>query len=193
MEQSAFRSNLNLGVSVGIVEGKIGVFREGLTETLKPHGMTVGFQPDASVECNDGSTYAFVVLGNPVGAEDVSRIGCTLANHGANIDSTRGIADCPVTGLELLISIPDPKPGAGTPLRRTLTELAQTQDIDIAIERVGSWYRSKCSTCFDMDSTLIIGGIIEILATHAGREAGVVAATGCVMRGKLDFAESLHG
>lgn len=192
VEQSVFRSNLSLGALVGVTEEKVGVLREGLIETLKPHGMTVSFQLDAPIERSDGSTHALVVLGNPVNAEDISRIGRTLADYGANIDSIRGIADYPVTGLELLVSIPDPKPGAGIPLRKALAELAQDQDIDIAIERAGLQRRSKRLICFDVDSTLITGEVIEMLAAHAGREAEVAAVTERAMRGELDFAESLH-
>ena len=45
--------------------------------------------------------------------------------------------------------------------------------------------------CFDVDSTLITGEVIEMLAAHAGREAEV-AVTERAMRGEPDFAESLH-
>lgn len=43
-----------------------------------------------------------------------------------------------------------------------------------------------------MDSTLIQGEVIEMLAAHAGREAEVAAVTEAAMRGELDFAQSLH-
>ncbi|MEJ7755728.1 MAG: hypothetical protein WKF83_04790 [Nocardioidaceae bacterium] len=43
-----------------------------------------------------------------------------------------------------------------------------------------------------MDSTLIEGEVIEMLAAHAGREPEVAAVTGAAMRGELDFAESLR-
>nr|WP_120491525.1 phosphoserine phosphatase SerB [Corynebacterium lactis] len=192
VEQSVFRSHLSLGALVGIAEDKVEVLKEGLVESLKGHGMTVKFDASAPAERSTPSTHAVVVLGNPVNAEDISRIGRTLADYGANIDTIRGIADYPVTGLELLVSIPNPKPGAGIPLRAALAELAQAQDIDIAIERDGLQRRSKRLICFDVDSTLITGEVIEMLAAHAGREAEVAAVTERAMRGELDFAESLH-
>ena len=45
---------------------------------------------------------------------------------------------------------------------------------------------------FDVDSTLIQGEVIEMLAARAGAEDAVAAITEAAMRGELDFAESLH-
>ncbi len=44
----------------------------------------------------------------------------------------------------------------------------------------------------DVDSTLITGEVIEMLAAHAGAEAEVTEITERAMRGEIDFAESLH-
>ena len=44
----------------------------------------------------------------------------------------------------------------------------------------------------DVDSTLIQGEVIEMLAAHAGCDAEVAAVTEAAMRGELDFAESLR-
>ncbi|KAA8726376.1 phosphoserine phosphatase SerB [Corynebacterium phocae] len=46
--------------------------------------------------------------------------------------------------------------------------------------------------CFDCDSTLITGEVIDMLAAHAGRAAEVAEVTERAMRGELDFAESLR-
>jgi phosphoserine phosphatase len=45
---------------------------------------------------------------------------------------------------------------------------------------------------FDVDSTLIQGEVIEMLAERAGAGAAVAAITGAAMRGEIDFDESLH-
>ena len=45
---------------------------------------------------------------------------------------------------------------------------------------------------FDVDSTLIQGEVIEMLAERAGAGAAVSAITDAAMRGEIDFAESLH-
>jgi phosphoserine phosphatase len=44
----------------------------------------------------------------------------------------------------------------------------------------------------DVDSTLITGEVIEMLADHAGSRALVTEITERAMRGELDFAASLH-
>jgi len=44
----------------------------------------------------------------------------------------------------------------------------------------------------DVDSTLITGEVIEMLAARAGSEELVAAITERAMRGEIDFAESLH-
>src|SRR5690625_3909980 len=44
----------------------------------------------------------------------------------------------------------------------------------------------------DVDSTLIHEEVIELLASHAGKEREVAEVTERAMRGEIDFAESLH-
>lgn len=44
----------------------------------------------------------------------------------------------------------------------------------------------------DVDSTLITGEVIEMLAGHAGTREAVAAVTERAMRGELDFTASLH-
>lgn len=44
----------------------------------------------------------------------------------------------------------------------------------------------------DVDSTLITGEVIEMLAAHAGSEELVASITERAMRGEIDFATSLH-
>ena len=133
-----------------------------------------------------------VVLGNPVDALDISRIGQTLADYDANIDTIRGISDYPVTGLELKVTVPDVSPGGGEAMRKALAALTHELNVDIAIERSGLLRRSKRLVCFDCDSTLITGEVIEMLAAHAGKEAEVAEVTERAMRGELDFEESLR-
>ncbi|WP_295627353.1 phosphoserine phosphatase SerB [uncultured Corynebacterium sp.] len=192
VEQSLFRSRLSLGALVGVAEDRLETMTAGLKDTLQVHGMTVDVEVGAAESTRHASSHAVVVLGNPLTAADIAAVGQTLADYDANIDTIRGIADYPVTGLELKVSIPDPTPGAGVPLRKALAELALRHDFDVAIERDGLQRRSKRLICFDVDSTLITGEVIEMLAAHAGREAEVAAVTERAMRGELDFAESLH-
>ena len=70
--------------------------------------------------------------------------------------------------------------------------MASGHEIDIAVERGGLARRAKRLIVFDVDSTLIQGEVIEMLAAKAGREAEVAAVTEAAMRGELDFTESLN-
>jgi phosphoserine phosphatase len=111
-----------------------------------------------------------------------------------NIDAIRRIADYPVTGLELLVSVPsngNPE-AADAALRATLVRLAAQGEVDLAVERVGIARRAKRLVVFDVDSTLVQGEVIEVLAEHAGCGAEVRAVTQAAMRGELDFTQSLR-
>lgn len=193
IEQSVFRGNLSLGALVGVAEEDIAPLSAGLEETLAAYGMRVSVEADSKVSSTrPRSSHVMVVLGRPLTAGHISRIGQTLADYDANIDTISGIADYPVTGVEFNITVSNPAPGGGVPLRKALATLTREIGVDIAIERAGLARRSKRLICFDVDSTLIQHEVIEMLAVYAGREAEVAAVTERAMRGELDFADSLH-
>ncbi|WP_051907080.1 phosphoserine phosphatase SerB [Corynebacterium glutamicum] len=193
VEQSMFRGFLNLAAFVGIAPERVEIVTTGLTDTLKVHGQSVVVELQETVQSSrPRSSHVVVVLGDPVDALDISRIGQTLADYDANIDTIRGISDYPVTGLELKVTVPDVSPGGGEAMRKALAALTSELNVDIAIERSGLLRRSKRLVCFDCDSTLITGEVIEMLAAHAGKEAEVAAVTERAMRGELDFEESLR-
>lgn len=193
VEQSQFRGFLSLAAFVGLNPDTVDTLTQGLNDTLKIHGQKVTVEIQEVAESSrPRSTHEVVILGNPVSAQAVSRIGQTLADYGANIDTIRGIADYPVTGLELKITVANAAPGAAQPLRKALAKLTPELGVDIAMERAGLMRRSKRLICFDCDSTLITGEVIEMLAAHAGRETEVAAVTERAMRGELDFEQSLR-
>lgn len=193
VEQSMFRGFLNLAAFVGIAPERVETVTTGLIDTLKVHGQSVVVELQETVQSSrPRSSHVVVVLGDPVDALDISRIGQTLADYDANIDTIRGISDYPVTGLELKVTVPDVSPGGGEAMRKALAALTSELNVDIAIERSGLLRRSKRLVCFDCDSTLITGEVIEMLAAHAGKEAEVAAVTERAMRGELDFEESLR-
>ena len=70
--------------------------------------------------------------------------------------------------------------------------MAVDESVDIALEDYSLSRRAKRLIVFDVDSTLIQGEVIEMLAARAGAEAAVAEVTEAAMRGELDFAESLH-
>ncbi|MGH3583932.1 MAG: phosphoserine phosphatase SerB, partial [Mycobacterium sp.] len=101
------------------------------------------------------------------------------------------VSDYPVTGLELRVSVP-PVGGAYAQLQAALARVAVDEGVDIALEDYSLARRAKRLIVFDVDSTLIQGEVIEMLAARAGAEAKVAAITEAAMRGELDFEESLR-
>ena len=192
VEQVVIRGRLTLGVVV-VCPGD----PEALQDEVEAAMATVGMHADVELGARPEngravSTHAVVVLGSPVSARAMRSVGRTLASLGANIDSIRGIADYPLTGLELMVTATDQGADADKALRKSLAELAAGLDIDIAVERGGLARRSKRLIVFDVDSTLVQGEVIEMLAAHAGVEDKVRAVTEAAMRGELDFTESLE-
>jgi phosphoserine phosphatase len=127
------------------------------------------------------------VLGHPLAASAVSAIAGRIAATGANIDRIFRLAKYPVTAIELQVS------GVETDkLRGELAGEAAAQRVDIAVQPAGLLRRSKRLVVMDVDSTLIQGEVIELLAEHAGCLDEVADVTAAAMRGELDFAESLR-
>ncbi|MBY8848466.1 phosphoserine phosphatase SerB, partial [Saccharothrix sp. MB29] len=115
-----------------------------------------------------------------------------LAALGVNIDAIRGVADYPVTGLELRVSVAHDTEESDADLRSALAEVSSRNGLDVAVERAGLTRRAKRLVVFDVDSTLIQGEVIEMLAAHVGVEPQVKEITEAAMRGELDFTESLR-
>lgn len=193
IEQSVFRSHLSLAAFVGVDPARLDTIAQGLKETLKIHGLQVRVEELTEVpQPRPHCTHVLALLGKEITAEHVHRVGQTLANYGANIEAYRGLTDYPITAIEVDLSVANPLPGGGVPLRRALAELSHEIDVDIAIDRAGVERRAKRLICFDCDSTLITQEVIEMLAAYAGKEAEVAAVTERAMRGELDFEESLR-
>ena len=198
VEQVVIRGRLVLGVLVGSAADP-----ESVQESVEQAMASIGMQADVEVGADAvganrrNSTHVVLVLGRPVTAGAFTETTRALAALDVNIDAIRRIADYPVTGLELLVSVPcggaegDVDSG-DTALRSTLVEIASRGDVDLAVERVGIARRAKRLVVFDVDSTLVQGEVIELLADRAGCGAQVRSVTAAAMRGELDFTESLH-
>ena len=91
--------------------------------------------------------------------------------------------------MPMRVSVP-----AGTyrSLQTVLATVSAEQAVDIAVEDYSLSRRAKRLIVFDVDSTLIQGEVIEMLAARAGVEGKVAQITEAAMRGELDFEESLR-
>ncbi|MEC3954682.1 phosphoserine phosphatase SerB [Nocardia sp. CDC153] len=192
VEQVVIRGRLTLGVLVSCPTDPEAL-QDQLEDAMASIGMDVDVEIGASaVSGAKLSTHAVVVLGSPVTARAFSAIARKLAAQRVNIDSIRGIADYPVTGLELMVTVPTAGAEAETELRTALATVAAKESVDVAVERAGLARRAKRLIVFDVDSTLIQGEVIEMLAAHAGVEDEVRQVTEAAMRGEIDFSESLR-
>ena len=192
VEQVVIRGRLTLGVLVSCTpevaaeatfgaEVEAAIHRVGLDVTIE--------RSYDSAVLREPSTHTIVVLGRPITAEAFGVLAREAAALGVNIDTIRGVSDYPVTGLELRVSVP---PGAGAQLQTAMARVAVDEGVDVALEDYSLSRRAKRLIVFDVDSTLIQGEVIEMLAARVGAQDTVAAITEAAMRGELDFAESLH-
>jgi phosphoserine phosphatase len=192
VEQVVIRGRLTLGVLVAVpAEVADGQLRTDVEEAIHRVGLDVTIErSDDLPVMREPSTHTIVVLGRPISAEAFTVVARAVADLGVNIDFIRGVSDYPVTGLELRVSVPS---AAVYPqLQTVLARVAVEEGVDIALEDYSLSRRAKRLIVFDVDSTLIQGEVIEMLAERVGKEAEVAAVTEAAMRGELDFAESLH-
>lgn len=134
----------------------------------------------------DGRSHV-TVIGLPLRPPSLAALTGRVATMGGNIDRVHRIARYPVTAVELEISGVDPDA-----LRHALVVEAAALDVDVAVQPTGLHRRAKRLVVMDVDSTLVQGEVVEMLAAHAGCEAEVAAVTDAAMRGELDFEESLR-
>ncbi|WP_436494600.1 phosphoserine phosphatase SerB [Actinokineospora sp. HUAS TT18] len=193
VEQVVIRGQLVLGVLVGAVEDA-----EGLQESVEQAMATVSMRVEVEIGADPqsgarlGSSHVLVVLGRPVTARAFTEVARRLAALEVNIDAIRRVADYPVTGLEVHVSVAKDDADSDARLREALAEVSVRVGLDIAVERDQLARRAKRLIVFDVDSTLIQGEVIEMLAAKAGAEDQVREVTEAAMRGELDFSESLH-
>jgi phosphoserine phosphatase len=193
VEQVVIRGRLTLGVLVaGAAEVAGGSeLRHEVEAAIHGVGLDVSIERSDSLPVmREPSTHTIVVLGRPITAESFGVVAREVAALGVNIDFIRGVSDYPVTGLELRVSVPPN--GVYERLQAAMARVAVAEGVDIALEDYSLSRRAKRLIVFDVDSTLIQGEVIEMLAARAGAQAAVAAVTEAAMRGELDFAESLH-
>jgi len=193
VEQVVIRGRLVLGVLVATDRDP-----EGLQEAVEQAMASVRMHVDVEIGADfvgtgrRGSTHVIVVLGQPVTARAFAKVARALATIGVNIDAIRGVADYPVTGLELLASVAEDTDEADATLRSTLARMSVLAGVDLAVERAGLARRAKRLIVFDVDSTLVQGEVIEMLAARTGYADEVRAITDAAMRGEVEFEESLR-
>jgi phosphoserine phosphatase len=187
IEQIVLRGRLILGVLV-TAPRDWRKLKDAVEQTARDLGMSV--EVDRGTGDNrarqNGRSHV-TIIGTPLKAGAMAAVAGRIADFGANIDRIERMARYPVTAIDLHVSGVDPDA-----LRTILAAEAARQGLDIAVQAANLLRRGMRLIVMDVDSTLIQGEVIEMLAAHAGCEPQVAAITEAAMRGELDFEQSLR-
>ena len=187
MEQLVVRERLTLDVLVRLA---------GADDSLLRDILYWGFTRDLRIEFERVEArsrraqlvrHAVTVLGRPLPATALAAVAGAVAGTGGNIDRVVRLATTPVTAYDLVVIAGDLEA-----MRRALVEVAHEHGIDVAVQVNGLERRAKRLVVMDVDSTLIMDEVIELLAEEAGRLDAVADITSRAMAGELDFEGSLR-
>ncbi len=187
VEQLVLRGRLVLGVLLTIATD-----RAGLEKAVRD--VAGSFDLDVTFEYGAGDNRArrvgrtqVIVLGAPLRPAQFAAITSSIKATGGNIDRILRLARYPVTAIRLEVSGAEPEQ-----LRLELAAVAATHNLDVAVQPVGLQRHAQRLVVMDVDSTLIQGEVIEMIASKAGCEEQVAEVTAAAMRGELDFGSSLQ-
>jgi len=187
IEQIVLRRRLILGILVTAPRDWKRL-RDAVEATATELGMSV--EVDRGTGDNkvrrEGRSHV-TVIGAPLKASAMAAVAGRIADSGANIDRIERMARYPVTAIDLHVSGADPDR-----LRAMLSLEAAAQGVDVAVQPASLLRRAMRLIVMDVDSTLIQGEVIELLAAHAGHAEEVARVTERAMRGELDFEASLR-
>ena len=187
IEQIVLRRRLILGVLVTIPRDWKKL-RDAVEATAHDLGMNVEIdRGTGDNKARRGGRSHVTIIGTPLKASAMAAMAGRIADSGANIDRIERMARYPVTAIDLHVS------GIDTDtLRTALASEAAIQNLDIAVQPANLLRRGMRLIVMDVDSTLIQGEVIEMLAEHAGYGNEVAEVTEAAMRGDLDFEVSLR-
>jgi phosphoserine phosphatase len=186
VEQVVVRGRLILGVLVTATADEPGI-RRSLQQVADELGLEAEVAPGGADRRRASGRVHVTILGHPLRPSAVAAIAGRIAAGGANIDRIVRLAAYPVTSVEFEVSGADP-----AVLRVELAAEALAHGIDLAVQPSGLIRRAKRLVVMDVDSTLVQGEVIEMLAERAGVPDQVAELTAAAMHGELDFATSLR-
>ena len=136
------------------------------------------------------------LLGRRLTAAQLSEVTAAIAANHLNIDvitrlSGRVSLDVPGSFpkacVQFTVSGQLDEPGR---FRGRLLEISEKTGVDISFHVDDIYRHARRLVVFDMDSTLIRGEVIDVLANHAGTGQQVARITESAMNGEIDFKES---
>jgi phosphoserine phosphatase len=187
VEQVVVHGRLLLGIVIS-GEGPGSEVMAALERAAENAGVDVEFEDLEDQEPpHRADRHHVVVLGAPLPPAALAGVARRLATCGANIERVTRLSSWPAQSFELLVA-----GGDTTRLRSELAAEAVAQRVDVAVERASIYRRARRLVVMDVDSTLVQGEVIEMLAAEAGCEAEVARVTAAAMAGELDFEQSLR-
>jgi phosphoserine phosphatase len=186
VEQVVVHGRLLLGVVI-TGEGDGVLVMKDLAAVAADLDVEVEFTPLDDAEPAAQQRHHVVVLGAPLPPAALAAVTRTLAGCGANIERVTRLSSWPAQSFELVVA-----GGDTAELRTALAAVAVAEEVDVAVERASIYRRAKRLVVMDVDSTLVKGEVIEMLAAEAGCEAEVARVTAAAMAGELDFEQSLR-
>ena len=187
MEQVTLRDRLVLGILVSLGDDEAATCQV-ISAEAERLGVTVDFEHVGGRRTLHEPTRLYVtVLGQPLRARALASVTGRIADCGANIERIVRLSRYPIMSFELLVS-----GGDAERIRAAVSVAAAENHVDVAVQRAGLYRRAKRLIVMDVDSTLVQGEVIELLAAHAGCADRVADITARAMAGELDFEQSLR-
>ncbi len=187
VEQVVVHGRLLLGVAVQ-GDGDGDPVRAALASRVAELGLDLELTPLPDTdEPHRAIRHHVVVLAPTLTPGALAAVTRRLAGCGANIERVVRLSSWPAQSYELLVA-----GGETGALRRELAAEAVAQRIDVAVEQASLYRRARRLLVMDVDSTLVQGEVIEMLAGAAGCEPEVARVTAQAMAGELDFEQSLR-
>ncbi len=191
IEQASLQDFLGLSFLLdmtGAAHGKDSVLKDLLFEASRMH-LTLNFRLFSEKEVkarNNKNLFVLTYFGDTRALAEISSI---LGEENANIELitnlTRDCASC----VELTINVNGVQ-SLGRLKERVLAK-SHELNIDLALQKMEAYRKSKRLVFFDMDSTLVDMEIIDEMARRAGVFKEVARITEKARRGDLDFEEAL--
>jgi len=201
--QAVIHDYLSLGILVEIpTEHSSSSILKDLLFRAHKLGIQIRFSAiDAESYADWASQYGqqrriITLLGRRLTAVQLAKVATAVADNNLNIDViTRlsgriSLADpesLPTACVQITVSGSLEKPGQ---LRAQLLKISKDTGIDISFHMDDIYRHARRLVVFDMDSTLIQGEVIDILAQRVGAGEQVAQITAAAMNGEMDFKES---
>ena len=190
IEQLVIRGRLILTVLISLDESHASAIAADLELLEKEIGfdIAIDFAEEQDSAENPANLHV-VITSDSLKPASIAVVAAELSKIQANISAIRRTSSEPLTAIELDISCPDK---SIKEVQKLLAVVAISHKIDLAVEQGNGMRSAKRLVMLDMDSTLIVQEVIDLLAAKAGVAGEVSAITQKAMAGEMDFAQSLQ-